>query len=154
MPNPASPTKAAPSPLVRFNELRLQACQLLMEAARLPSLPALHVAQAEASAAIAGIRLHRIHGQGGSDDALAIRADLEVIARKLDPLIAAIGDVAMEEFHNVDPANFTNVVSNSLSDNAIPHLAALAERIAEERAEELHDARHPGSHAAGYAREA
>lgn len=149
----AAPAQVAKASLARFHELRLQAATLLNEAARLPLLPDLHLRQAEASAAIAGIRFHRVHGHATGDDALAVRDDLEAIARRVDPLIAAIGDIAMEEF-GADRSNFADVLFNALSDNAGPHLSVLADKIAEDNDEALNDARHPGSHSAALRQEA
>lgn len=150
----ALPAKPAPSPLVRFDELRLQAAALLLEASRLPGLAVVHTLQAEASAGIAGIKLHRIHGQGDSDDALALRADLEVIACKVDPLIAEYGRIAASEFHRVDQKQFEDVLANAIADGAAPELSAASERAAEDRVEADNDTRRPGTHRARMAREA
>lgn len=153
MPDPISANPAASS-LVRFNELRLAAYELLLLASRLPSLPALQARQAEASAGLAGIRLHRVYGQGTADDALAIRGDIETIARKVDPLIAAIGDAAAEEFHNIDQSQFGDALTNAIGDGAGPQLTAASERAADDRDDAEFDARHPGTHRAAMAREA
>jgi len=114
--------------LARFHDLRVQASALLLEASRLPALPVLYVAQAEAAAGIAGIKLHRVHGQAGAEDALALRDDVEVLIRKVDPLIAAVGAEAVENF-SLDPDLFAGRIENALDDAT----AALSEAAADSR---------------------
>lgn len=145
-----NPTVAA---IRQFADLRIRAYELLIEASKVPGLPLLYVKQAEAAAGIAGIALHRVHGQATRDDALALIADLEVIARKVDPLIAAIGDVAFEEFR-VNDRQFQDVLANALHDTAIDELSTAAQRAEADAEEDRGDARHPGSHRAAMAREA
>lgn len=146
-----SPTVAA---IREASALRLRAYELLIEASKVAGLPALHRCQAEAAAGIAGITLHRIHGQANADDALALNADLEVIARKVDPLIAEIGAVACSEFHGIDDRAFADVLATAIGDGAASELNAASERAAEDQAEADHDARRPGSYRAAMAREA
>ena len=124
-PYPATTTGAS---LARFHDLRVQASALLVEASRLPALPLLYVSQAEAAAGIAGIELHRVHGQGGAEDALALRDDVEVLIRKVDPLIAAVGAEAVENFR-LDPDLFAGRLENALDDAT----AALSEAAADSR---------------------
>lgn len=141
--------------LATFTNLRLQAHAVLVEASQLPGLSRLQRAQAEAAAGLAGVKLHRIHGQATADDAHALIADLEAIARHVDRLIAEIGSIAAEEFNAaVDEKNFADVLANALSDNATAHLSMIADRTAEDQAEAAHDARHPGTHRAALTREA
>lgn len=151
---PITAAQPAASTLARFNELRLQATALLLEASRLPSLPALHRLQAEASGGLAGMTLHRIHGQAGVDDADALRADLEIIARKVDPLIAEVGAITASEFNKIDRTQFTDVLANAIADGPVPELTLASERAAQDRAEGQYDRRNSGSHRARLAQEA
>jgi hypothetical protein len=92
---PAQPAHAAS--LLKFVQLRCQAEALLREASRLPNLPAHYDKQAEAAANLAGVTLHRVRGAPRSDDAKHLATDLLFLARRVvDPLIAAIGDHAVD----------------------------------------------------------
>lgn len=129
----------------RFNELRLAAHHLLSQAAQLPGLGDVQRTQADAGAALAGLDLHHIHGQAGSDDAIAMRSDLEALARKIDPLIAAIGAEAGGEFYNVDQSQFRDVLTNAIHDGAGDELGRIARRAADDAEADAFDARNPGT---------
>lgn len=101
--------------LIRFTELRLKACALMQEAAKLHHIPQHYQAQAFAAAYLCGDRLHRVIGEPTQGDAEAIRSDLETMARRaLDPLIESIGREAAVNFHDVNRRAFKDVVSDAL----------------------------------------
>src|SRR3954465_11753745 len=89
---PSSETQSAT--LARFVAARLEAYRIMREAGTLEGLPALCRAQADATAGLSGPKPHRIVGEADAADFLALRDDIEAIASKVDPLIAAIGSEA------------------------------------------------------------
>lgn len=150
MPINSIPTaEPAPSPLMRFAELRLAAHALLQAAARVEGLGPMQRAQAEAGAALSGLDLHRIHGHATAADARSLRQDLDVLARKIDPLIAAIGDVAASEFHGVGRGQFKDVLADAIHDRAGDELDRIASKAEEDAAEVAYDYANPGTFRAG-----
>lgn len=94
-------------------------------------LPALCIAQADAVVGLAD-KLHRIVGDADSADFLALRDDLEAVAKATDGLILAIGNHAIENSHVVDRALFIDVVTNAIDGQAGYELTAASERAEQE----------------------
>lgn len=123
--------------LDRFNEHCFRAARLLDQAAVIATnggLADVHVMKARAAAAIAGIMFHHIVGQADAVDMNRLRDDLELVARKVDPLIAAIGDEARCNTPGADKGDFDdcfkNVVTNAIEGNGAFLLSQCAEECA------------------------
>lgn len=128
-----APLTSQELPLQRFTALRLEAERLLTEASRLPGLPAHYTAQAVAASRLCGTRLARIPLEPTGADALAVRGDIEHIAKRIvDPLIEAIGEHASENFPSVDLDHFKEQLFSALDGNATFALEQAAENAGEE----------------------
>lgn len=122
--------------LARFHDLRLRAMDLLVEASRLPALPALAVLQAETSAALSGAQFHRIVGEAEAADFHKLRDDCTVIARRVDQWIAGIGAHAAENSTDVIQRDlFTDQLLNALEGDAFFNLNDAASLVTEARAD-------------------
>lgn len=119
--------------LARFVAARLEAHRIMQAAGRLEGLPALCRAQADAVAGLAGLKLHRIIGEADEADFLALRDDVEAIAAKVDPLIAAIGSEAAGASHAIEAALFEAQLSGALDGNATFNLGEAAALVREDR---------------------
>jgi hypothetical protein len=71
-----------------------------------------------AIARLAGFRPTRIVGEPDTNDALGLVDDLDTICAIVDPIIAAIGDYAAENFHGIDRALFRDQLRAALDGNA------------------------------------
>ena len=79
----------------RFTELRLEASKLLSEAEKVAiGLSDIELQQVRAAGKLAGVDFYSIIGPAGPEDFQRLRADLEHVARSVDPLILAIGEDA------------------------------------------------------------
>ena len=134
MPNRPA-TDARTLPLARFAAARLEAHRIMLEAGKLEGLPALCRAQADAIAGLTGLKLHRIIGEADEADFLALRDDVEAIARKVDPLIGAIGAEAAGASHAIEAELFEGQLSGALDGNATHNLGEAAARLREDRFE-------------------
>ncbi len=119
--------------LARFVAARLEAHRIMQAAGKLEGLPALCRAQADAVAGLAGLKLHRIIGEADEADFLALRDDVEAIAAKVDPLIAAIGSEAAGASHAIEAELFEAQLSGALDGNATFNLSEAATRVREDR---------------------
>ena len=68
-------------------------------------------------------------------DFLALRDDVEAIARKVDPLIAAIGAEAADASHAIQDELFEGQLSGALDGNATHNLGEAAAQVREDRFE-------------------
>jgi hypothetical protein len=142
MAHPTTATLTQLSAIVRFMAMRVAAESTLRAAAALAGIPNHYRVQAECAANLAGMRLHRIYGQATPDDAIALRDDLEAIARKIvDPLIAVIGDEAAQNFNGIDLKLFTDQLIGALDGNATTVLSQAAFDLSESRADTIADGR-------------
>lgn len=142
MSNPTTKTLTQASALVRFLAMRVAAETTLRAASQLAGIPDHYRVQAECAAKLAGFRLHRIYGQPQPEDAIAIRDDLEIIARKIvDPLIAIIGTEAAQHFNGIDQKLFTDQLLGALDGNASHALDEAARELTESRADTIADGR-------------
>ena len=119
--------------LARFVAARLEAHRIMRDAGRLEGLPALCRAQADALAGLAGLKLHRIIGEPDEADFLALRDDLEAIAAKVDPLVAAIGSEAASASHAIETPLFEAQLSGAIDGNAAFNLGEAAARLRQDR---------------------
>jgi len=71
-----------------------------------------------AIARLAGFRPTRIVGEPDMDDAHGLIDDLDIICGIVDPIIAAIGDYAAENFYGVDRELFRDQLRGALDGNA------------------------------------
>ena len=126
--------EAARRALSVFAAARLDAHSLMRETAALDGLPALCRAQATAISGLAGLKLHRILGEADAADFLALRDDLEAVARVIDPLIAAVGAEAAAASHAILRDLFEDQVFGALDGNATFNLTEAAIARREERA--------------------
>lgn len=120
----------------RFNNLRLQAHALLKEAAALP-VPDHYSAQASAAAGLAGIKLAKLSTHPEPEDFLAVRDDVEAIARIVDRLLLYIGRHAKENSSDISLADFTNVLRGATEGYATYQCERAARALHEEREEEM-----------------
>ena len=67
---------------------------------------------------LAGFRPTRIVGEPDMNDALALVDDLDTLCAIVDPIIAAIGDYAAENFHGIDRTLFRDQLRGALDGNA------------------------------------
>lgn len=117
----------------RFVRARLECNRIMKDAARIEGLPEVFAAQGETIAALAGLKLYRIYGQPGAADFLALRDDLEEVARKVDPLIEAIGREAKGADQKIDLDHFQGQLTAALDGNATSVLDDAAERVEADR---------------------
>jgi hypothetical protein len=101
----------------------------------------LDLARAECAHKLLALRLTCIVGAADASDARALIDDIEAICAAVDPLIAAIGDYAAENFHGIDLKLFRDQLRGALEGNATYELECAAERLAEEAAEIAADPR-------------
>lgn len=142
MSHPTTKTLTQASVLIRFLAMRVAAETTLRAASQLAGIPDHYRVQAECAAKLAGMRMHRIYGQPQPEDAIALRDDLEAIARKIvDPLIAVIGTEAAQHFNGIDQKLFTDQLLGALDGNATSALSAAAFDLEESRAETIADGR-------------
>lgn len=128
--------------LVTFARLRDDAAALLRRAAALPDLPAHYRAQAIAAAKLASLVLHRGYGEPTPDDALALRDDLDTLARCIvDPLIAVIGAEANSLIGGIDESLFADQLLGALEGNALYVLDRAADTLKEAEREFAADRR-------------
>jgi len=130
---PANDVQNSAATLARFTAARLEAHRIMRDAGRLEGLPALCRAQAEAIAGLSGLKLHRIIGEADEADFLALRDDLEAIAAKVDPLVAAIGSEAASASHAIEAGLFEAQLSGALDGNAAFNLGEAAALLREGR---------------------
>lgn len=93
----------------QFNELLLQASQLLQKAdqvAALGGLSDIEIQQARAAGKIAGVNLYSLPLCPDPVDFRRLDDDLRHIARSVDPLIEAIGADAKHSSNEIDDATF------------------------------------------------
>src|SRR5688500_14748273 len=121
------------STLARFMAARLEAHRIMLEAGKLEGLPSLCRAQADAVAGLAGLKPHRIGGEADAADFFALRDDVEAIASKVDPLIAAIGSEAAGASHAIEASLFEGQLSGALDGNATFNLGEAAAQLREDR---------------------
>lgn len=134
-------TAAQAEAIRRFNELRLQAHEILAQAATL-GLPPVQTAQLRAASFFCGVKLHTIHGQATADDALALQTDLQHIAqRAVDPLVEAIGREAAENFHGINLDLFAGQLFGALDGNAMHNLESAADDLNNSREDTAADHR-------------
>ncbi|MGE3150454.1 MAG: hypothetical protein AB7K04_15465 [Pseudorhodoplanes sp.] len=139
-PLPADPGALRREASARFTQARLEVFQAMTEAGKLPALSPLERAQAAAVAGLAGLRLHRIVGTADRADLLALRDDLEAVAQRVDPLVAAFGREAAANAQGIDQALFADPLLDALDGNALFVLAQAADALAEGRDDTLADA--------------
>ena len=108
--------------------LRLDAAKLMSEASRLPGLPRLYRAQADAIARLCTLKLFRVHLSPDGQDARAMRDDIETLAMIFDALFDAVGTEAAANFHGIDEDAFRGKVVMAL-DEAVNELTESAERL-------------------------
>lgn len=141
------------TPFTEFTTLRLRAAKLLDAAAQLATLNGLsdiEIRQVQAAAGLAGVTFHKISIHGADPtDYQSVEDDLRHIARKVEPLIEAIGGQAADNsVHGLERAEFKDVVTNGL-ENAISDLRHAADRAAEDAEPERSDfAEHSTMHRA------
>lgn len=118
--------------LLKFVHLRLHAAELMAEAAKLPGIPALYRQQALSAAYLCGTNMHTVRGQASELDATQLARELLDLSRRcVDPLVAAIGDEAAENFHNVDPALFKDQLLGAVEGNATEVIEAAGRDLTE-----------------------
>jgi len=71
-----------------------------------------------AIARLAGFRPTRIVGEPDMNDAHGLVDDLDALCAIVDPIVAAIGDYAAENFHGIDRALFRDQLRGALDGNA------------------------------------
>jgi len=120
-----------------FQQLCREAHVLLTAAAQhatATQLGDVHVKKAEAAAALAGAMFHTIIGQADAVDMNRLHDDLELIARRIDPLIAAIGEEARKNTPGAPSGEFDDcfkdVITNAIEGNATFLLSQCAENCA------------------------
>lgn len=118
--------------LHRFATLRLQAMDLMKQAAAIDGIPAHFQAQADTISGLCAIKLATITGEPDAEDFLALRDDLEAIAGKVDPLLLAVGKHAKANSSVVDLDLFKDVARSAIDGNACYELTAASERADEE----------------------
>jgi hypothetical protein len=138
--NDTSPAAA----LAAYTALRLDAAKLMSEASRLPGLPRLYRAQADAIARLCTLKLFRVHLAPDGEDARAIRDDIETLATIVDALFEAIGTEAAANFHGIDEDAFRSKVAVAL-DEAVNELNEAAERLEADLREVACDGRRRGA---------
>lgn len=122
-----------------FYRLCIEACRALDKAAQIAILNGMSdvdVAKATAAAGLAGVGFHKIsrHGADARDYEL-IQQDLAHIARKVEPLIEAIGSMAQQNTHGAfDESGFKEVIQTGM-ENAVSELRWAAGRSEEDRLE-------------------
>jgi hypothetical protein len=104
--------------LLRFTTARLQVADIMQGAMRIEGLSPLHRAQAEALSKLARLRMHRVHGEAGADDAQALIGDLAALWSIVDPLVDAVGAEAAASFHGIDRGDFQDQLRGALEGNA------------------------------------
>jgi hypothetical protein len=125
----------------RFNELRLQAHEILAQASTL-ALPPVQMAQLKAASFFCGVKLHTIHGQATADDAVAVQVDLQHIAKlAVDPLVEAIGREARSNFNGIDETLFAEQLFGAIDGNALHCLEEAAEDLKSSRDDTMADHR-------------
>jgi len=93
-------------------------------------------AHALALATLAGIKFHVVNtNSADAHDALAIRDDIETLAKIIDPLLASIGFQLQVHFGGVDQSNFKNVLLDAVTGNATYEATKCAERWQENEQE-------------------
>ena len=130
--------------LATYITLRLDAANLMNAAGKLPGLPQLYRAQADAIAKLCTLKLYQVHLTPDSQDACAVRDDVETLAVIFDALFDSVGKEAAANFHGINGEAFRGKVATAL-DEAVHELTHAAERLDEDLQQTEHDARRPGT---------
>lgn len=117
-------------PNKEFEDLRIQAADLLFRAACLPGVTnKLAWAQVKAASRIAAMDIKPMPKDAKSEDFLRLSRDMREIAQHADDLIQAFGFEAAIHDHNIDQSLFKEQLFGALDGNAFYDLECAAERL-------------------------
>lgn len=131
MSNPAAAQRLAS--IATFNEAQRTAFALFTEVARLPGLPSLYKAQAEAIAGLAKLKLTRVIGDSGPSDMFGLKEDVEALAQLADLLLKALGEEAAAGSQDVKLNLFDGQFFEAVDGGATYTLEHAAEMMIEDR---------------------